>query len=225
MLPQSRQARATPSRSRQAGYRPIARPSQRPGKARDSTTRSGPETQRAETCSRSLLSPMKACTMRRIELVDLRPHMRSKDPRRICDRHSSPCRDQDWFERNLAVGACAPASGQGACRLRRHRSLPASGHPENCILRNRFKTRRAVGFRMFVAIRPLARARSRRNSSCTSAWAQDRRCADALSRDGGQPERQFWVAKGSSTGGRGRDPSIYRDRHGQIRTHWRIQAV
>jgi hypothetical protein len=90
-----------------------------------------------------------------------------------------------------------PASGQGRLIVYGDLALfQPPGHPENCILRNRFKRGEPVGFRMFVA----DPATSRREESAQLVVHINvaGRTVDIPMRYRAtekQPEREFWVAK------------------------------
>ena len=121
-----------------------------------------------------------------------------------------------------------PASGQGRLIVYGDIALfQPPGHPENCILRNRFKRGDPVGFRMFVA--DPSTGKREESAQLVVHLNVGGRTVDIPMRyraTAAQPEREFWVAKWvvpQET--RGRDRSIHRDRDGQIRTHRRIQTV
>lgn len=90
-----------------------------------------------------------------------------------------------------------PAPGQGTLIVYGDLALfQPPGHPENCILRNRFKRGDPVGFRMFVA----DPSTGRREESATLVVhvTAGGRTVDVPMRyraTAAQPERQFWVAK------------------------------
>ena len=70
------------------------------------------------------------------------------------------------------------------------------GHPENCILRNRFKRGEPVGWRMFVADPSTGkREESAQLVVHVNVAGRTIDIPDALPRDPQQPEREFWVAK------------------------------
>ena len=100
--------------------------------------------------------------------------------------------------RSSAAGQSAPpAPGQGMLIVYGDMALfQPPGHPENCILRNRFKRGEPVGWRMFVA------------DPSTSACEESAQLVVHLTVGGktidlpmryrataAQPERQFWVVK------------------------------
>jgi hypothetical protein len=90
-----------------------------------------------------------------------------------------------------------PAAGQGRLIVYGDIALfQPPGHPENCILRNRFKRGEPVGFRMFVAD-PSTQKREESaqlvvhlNVAGKTVDIPMRYRATAA-----QPEREFWVAK------------------------------
>ena len=90
-----------------------------------------------------------------------------------------------------------PAQGQGKLIVYGDLALfQPPGHPENCILRNRFKHGDPVGFRMFVA----DPATGSREESATLVVhvTVGGMTVDVPMRyraTAAQPERQFWVAK------------------------------
>ena len=70
------------------------------------------------------------------------------------------------------------------------------GHPENCLLRNRFKRGDPVGFRMFVADPRTGKREESAELVVHLAYAG--KTLDLPMRyraTAAQPERQFWVAK------------------------------
>lgn len=70
------------------------------------------------------------------------------------------------------------------------------GHPENCLLRNRFKRGEPVGFRMFVADPQTGNREESAQLVVHLSYAG--RTVDIPMRyraTAAQPERQFWVAK------------------------------
>ncbi len=90
-----------------------------------------------------------------------------------------------------------PAQGQGKLIVYGDIALfQPPGHPENCILRNRFKRGDPVGFRMFVA----DPATSAREESATlvvhvTVSGMNVDIPMRYRATAAQPERQFWVAK------------------------------
>jgi hypothetical protein len=97
-----------------------------------------------------------------------------------------------------AQGAPAPpARGQGTLIVYGDLALfQPPGHPENCILRNRFKRGDPVGFRMFVAD-PSTGAREE-SATLVVHVSVGGMTVDVPMRyraTAAQPERQFWVAK------------------------------
>jgi hypothetical protein len=91
----------------------------------------------------------------------------------------------------------SPPSGQGRLIVYGDIALfQPPGHPENCILRNRFKRGEPVGFRMFVA----DPSTSRREESAQLVVHLNvaGKTVDIPMRYRAtvkQPEREFWVAK------------------------------
>jgi hypothetical protein len=91
----------------------------------------------------------------------------------------------------------APAAGGGKLIVYGDIALfQPPGHPENCILRNRFKRGEPVGFRMFVA----DPSTGNREESATLVvhLSVSGKTVDIPMRyraTAQQPERQFWVAK------------------------------
>jgi len=91
----------------------------------------------------------------------------------------------------------APARGQGTLIVYGDLALfQPPGHPENCILRNRFKRGDPVGFRMFVA----DPATGTREESATlvvhvTVGGMNVDIPMRYRATAAQPERQFWVAK------------------------------
>ena len=90
-----------------------------------------------------------------------------------------------------------PAAGSGKLIVYGDMALfQPPGHPENCILRNRFKRGEPVGFRIFVAD-PSTGAREE-SAVPVVHLAVAGRTIDVPMRyraTAQQPERQFWVAK------------------------------
>jgi hypothetical protein len=90
-----------------------------------------------------------------------------------------------------------PAAGQGRLIVYGDIALfQPPGHPENCILRNRFKRGEPVGFRMFVA----DPSTSKREESAQLVVHLNvaGKTVDIPMRyraTAAQPEREFWVAK------------------------------
>ena len=91
----------------------------------------------------------------------------------------------------------SPASGTGKLIVYGDIALfQPPGHPENCILRNRFKRGDPVGFRMFVAD-PSTGTREE-SASLVVHLSVAGKTVDIPMRyraTAQQPERQFWVAK------------------------------
>ncbi|HZM61459.1 MAG TPA: hypothetical protein VFB85_16730 [Vicinamibacterales bacterium] len=100
--------------------------------------------------------------------------------------------------RSAAQSAPAPpAAGQG--RLIVYGDIAVfqpPGHPENCILRNRFKRGDPVGFRMFVA--DPSTGKREESAQLVVHLSVGGRTVDIPMRyraTAAQPEREFWVAK------------------------------
>lgn len=126
--------------------------------------------------------------MRRIELFDLRPQMRFTGPVTV-------------FAIVIAVlvGAQAGSSALAQGRLIVYGDIALfqpPGHPENCILRNRFKRGDPVGFRMFVA--DPSTGKREESAQLVVHLSVGGRTVDIPMRyraTAAQPEREFWVAK------------------------------
>jgi hypothetical protein len=90
-----------------------------------------------------------------------------------------------------------PSQGQGKLIVYGDMALfQPPGHPENCVLRNRFKRGDPVGFRMFVAD-PATGAREESATLVVHVTVSGMN-VDVPMRyraTAAQPERQFWVAK------------------------------
>ena len=90
-----------------------------------------------------------------------------------------------------------PASGQGRLIVYGDLALfQPPGHPENCLLRNRFKRGDPVGFRMFVAD-PSTQKREESAQLVVHLTVAGKKI-DVPMRyraTAQQPEREFWVAK------------------------------
>ena len=100
--------------------------------------------------------------------------------------------------RSSAAGQSAPPPpGQGTLIVYGDMALfQPPGHPENCILRNRFKRGEPVGWRMFVAD-PSTQKREE-SAQLVVHLAVAGKTIDIPMRYRAtekQPERQFWVAK------------------------------
>ena len=136
--------------------------------------------------------------MRGVEPVDVRPNVRST--------RLLPALAIGVFvlfgteSRSSATPQSAPsppATGQGRLIVYGDLALfQPPGHPENCILRNRFKRGEPVGFRMFVA----DPATSKREESAQLVVHLNvaGKTVDIPMRyraTAAQPEREFWVAK------------------------------
>ena len=91
----------------------------------------------------------------------------------------------------------APATGSGKLIVYGDIALfQPPGHPENCILRNRFKRGDPVGFRMFVA--DPSTGNREESASLVVHLSVAGKTVDIPMRyraTAQQPERQFWVAK------------------------------
>jgi hypothetical protein len=91
----------------------------------------------------------------------------------------------------------SPAAGKGKLIVYGDMALfQPPGHPENCILRNRFKRGDPVGFRMFVA--DPATGNREESAQLVVHIAYAGKTVDVPMRYRAtekQPERQFWVAK------------------------------
>ena len=99
-----------------------------------------------------------------------------------------------------AISQSAPApppSGQGRLIVYGDLALfQPPGHPENCILRNRFKRGEPVGFRMFVA--DPATGKREESAQLVVHLNVAGKVVDVPMRYRAtekQPEREFWVAK------------------------------
>jgi hypothetical protein len=90
-----------------------------------------------------------------------------------------------------------PPTGQGKLIVYGDMALfQPPGHPENCILRNRFKRGEPVGFRMFVA--DPATQKREESAQLVVHLNVTGRTIDIPMRyraTAAQPEREFWVAK------------------------------
>ena len=90
-----------------------------------------------------------------------------------------------------------PARGQGKLIVYGDMAMfQPPGHPENCLLKNRFKRGEPVGFRMFVA----DPATGTREESATlvvhlTVGGMNVDIPMRYRATAAQPERQFWVAK------------------------------
>jgi len=91
----------------------------------------------------------------------------------------------------------APAAGQGKLIVYGDMALfQPPGHPENCILRNRFKRGEPVGWRMFVA--DPATSKREESAQLVVHVTVGGKTTDIPMRyraTAAQPEREFWVAK------------------------------
>ena len=136
--------------------------------------------------------------MSRIELFDLRPHMRSTGLHALFAIVIVVLAGTETgSSATLQSAPAPPASGQGRLIVYGDIALfQPPGHPENCILRNRFKRGEPVGFRMFVAD-PSTGAREE-SAQLVVHLSVGGRIVDVPMRyraTAAQPERQFWVAK------------------------------
>ena len=90
-----------------------------------------------------------------------------------------------------------PAQGQGKLIVYGDIALfQPPGHPENCILRNRFKRGEPVGWRMFVA--DPSTTKREESAQLVVHISVAGKTVDIPMRyraTAAQPERQFWVAK------------------------------
>jgi hypothetical protein len=90
-----------------------------------------------------------------------------------------------------------PAPGQGRLIVYGDMALfQPPGHPDNCILRNRFKRGEPVGFRMFVA--DPSTGRREESAQLVVHLSVSGKTIDLPMRyraTAAQPEREFWVAK------------------------------
>ena len=90
-----------------------------------------------------------------------------------------------------------PASGQGRLIVYGDMALfQPPGHPENCILRNRFKRGEPVGWRMFVA--DPSTGKREESAQLVVHVNVGGKTTDVPMRyraTAAQPEREFWVAK------------------------------
>ena len=137
-------------------------------------------------------------TIRRVEFFDVRPLVRSTGLFAVIAIGVVLLVAAETVSSARTQSAPAPpAAGQGRLIVYGDIALfQPPGHPENCILRNRFKRGEPVGFRMFVA----DPSTSKREESAqlvvhvnVSGKVLDipmRYRATAT-----QPEREFWVAK------------------------------
>jgi hypothetical protein len=93
--------------------------------------------------------------------------------------------------------AAAPAPGKGTLIVYGDMALfQPPGHPENCILRNRFKRGEPVGWRMFVA--DPSTSKREESAQLVVHLSVGGKTIDIPMRYRAtekQPERQFWVAK------------------------------
>ena len=103
-------------------------------------------------------------------------------------------------ERSFSAGQSAPAPpapGQGQLIVYGDMALfQPPGHPENCILRNRFKRGEPVGWRMFVA--DPSTGKREESAQLVVHVNVAGKVVDIPMRyraTAAQPERQFWVAK------------------------------
>src|SRR5262245_42326967 len=152
----------------------------------------------------------------------------NRTPRRTCGSHRDTCRGRGRFGRLIPVASCAARVWARALdRLRRHRTLPASGpsrelHPAEPVQAPRSSRVRHVCRRSVH--------RQLRGGGATGRAPQRRRKdgghPDALSRDAGTARTRILGCQvGRPAGDARRDRSIHRDSHRQVRTHRRIQTV
>ena len=98
---------------------------------------------------------------------------------------------------SAASQSAQPAQGQGGLIVYGDMALfQPPGHPENCILRNRFKRGEPVGWRMFVAD-PSTSSREE-SAQLVVHLTVGGKTIDLPMRyraTAAQPERQFWVVK------------------------------
>jgi hypothetical protein len=98
---------------------------------------------------------------------------------------------------SLQSAPAPPASGKGRLIVYGDIALfQPPGHPENCILRNRFKKGDPVGFRMFVA--DPSTGNREESAQLVVHLTVGGKTVDIPMRYRAtekQPERQFWVAK------------------------------
>ena len=118
-----------------------------------------------------------------------------------------------------------PAPGQGRLIVYGDIALfQPPGHPENCILRNRFKRGDPVGFRMFVA--DPSTGKREESAQLVVHLNVGGRTLDIPMRDCGAARARILGRQvGRPARDAGRHRSIYGDRLRQIRTHRRIQTV
>ena len=136
--------------------------------------------------------------MRRVELFDLRPQMRSTGLLAVC---AIVIVVLVWTEAGSGATPqstpAPPAQGQGRLIVYGDIALfQPPGHPENCILRNRFKRGDPVGFRMFVA--DPSTGKREESAQLVVHVNVGGRTVDIPMRyraTAAQPEREFWVAK------------------------------
>src|SRR5262245_21270786 len=99
--------------------------------------------------------------------------------------------------RALQSARAPPAQGQGKLIVYGDMALfQPPGHPENCILRNRFKRGEPVGWRMFVA--DPSTGKREESAQLVVHLNVSGRTIDIPMRyraTAAQPEREFWVAK------------------------------
>ena len=115
-----------------------------------------------------------------------------------------------------------PAPGQGKLIVYGDMALfQPPGHPDNCVLRNRFKRGEPVGFRMFVAD-PATGKREESAQLVVHVNVSGRTVdiPDALSRDSRAARTRILGRQvGGARGHTGRDRPIHRDSHRQVRTN------
>jgi hypothetical protein len=136
--------------------------------------------------------------MRRIELFDLRPQMRLTGLVAVVAIVIAVLvGTQAGSSASSQSPPAPPAAGQGRLIVYGDIALfQPPGHPENCILRNRFKRGDPVGFRMFVA--DPSTGKREESAQLVVHLSVGGRTVDIPMRyraTAAQPEREFWVAK------------------------------
>src|SRR5262245_7058503 len=137
-------------------------------------------------------------TMRRIALFVLRPQMRSTGLLTVFAIVLALLVAGQAGSSALSQSAPAPpAAGQGRLIVYGDIALfQPPGHPENCILRSRFKRGDPVGFRMFVA--DPSTGKREESAQLVVHLNVGGKTLDIPMRyraTAAQPEREFWVAK------------------------------
>src|SRR4029450_11063094 len=135
--------------------------------------------------------------MPRSELFDLRPQMRITGLVLFAIVIAVLVSAQAGSSAMSQSAPAPPAPGQGRLIVYGDIALfQPPGHPENCILRNRFKRGDPVGFRMFVA--DPSTGKREESAQLVVHLSVGRRTVDIPMRyraTAAQPEREFWVAK------------------------------